>query len=1247
MAKKDVFAPVDTDHPAFRSWFGKSVLHDNGVPRTYYHGTSKDADFKKFKMSRHGVWLTADPEEASKYAADNDSQGFRRDGWDMKRVNTASRVIPVHARIEKPFVGEMPKEYLQENYKKSQSDWFDALRSNGYDGWVPKSQNGKLAVALAHPGQIKSALSNTGDYSETGDINKAEGGSVKDYIPHDDPRRARNLKKFHGKTPDAIKNTRWYHGTNQNFQAFQRGKSGAIFVSPDPEFASFFATDEDRDYGEPNVMPVHVRAEKPFDYENVKHLNALAEALGPQLINDPRLMDTFNQVREGFWGAIEDRTIQKGIRSLGHDSFFVKERDESGEPSKNLAVYDPSQLKSATGNNGNFAREEDDITKAAGGSVDDQPQRDLSPLGLYSHAAEMASQLPQERGSPQQMAGMLVNKYGVKPVEMEGFDEAFAGQPTVTRDQLVQHFKSKMPQIEEKVLGVQPQGVPYPEEYQKIEQSIIDKYSPEMARHHAIYNDRSNDQSVRNEAFQNVEKLRDQMWSEIDQAIPNREELLEKANPRTTPTKFEKYTLPGGENYREVLLKLPAGFGAPKKALDDLAAATDKYKDLEKRHNDELEARLTGETSMSYEDFLKLTRDKDVAKARVKNFEKIVNQPIFQSRHWEDPDVVAHVRLSDRADPDGKKILHVEEIQSDWAQKGRDEGFRGQASSEYNKYVADMRQRMRDDILKTANEQNMPQSVTEKLVSNVDDLEDWKLAKYLNEEKQLDELRVKYLEDMKRVPSAPYVTKTADWTDLALKRALKEAVDGGYDKLVWTPGEEQANRYDLSKHLDRLVLLERDGQGHLIGYKDGNDIISEPLDDPAKELPEIIGKELTQRLMGQEPQWSKNKTTARRELMETNLVVGGEGMKGYYDKIVPTQLQKLLKKLDPDVKIGRTNINNGDVSRYDLVQRGGGWRVIDRETPRGDYVGPVFRSGSEAENWLAGQGLTSKEVHSIDITPKMREAVKRGLPAFASGGAVDEDENEGITAYHGSPYDFPKFDISKIGTGEGAQSYGHGLYFAESEPVAKSYRNRVTNQQANNPDFYEGMEFPPSLSPAELNELSALGMKMRQEGNLPSHEMARWKQIKNIKDQYENAVEAAKPKGHMYEVRIKAHPDHFLDWDKPLREQPEAIRNVFSSLGTPERLAQVRGEDAYRALGETLGSLDWPIDANADTRAQFRRSAAQRVSQYLSDNGIKGIKYLDAGSRDAGKGSRNYVVFNHDHVDIKRKYAQGGAIDVG
>ena len=61
----------------------------------------------------------------------------------------------------------------------------------------------------------------------------------------------------------------------------------------------------------------------------------------------------------------------------------------------------------------------------------------------------------------------------------------------------------------------------------------------------------------------------------------------------------------------------------------------------------------------------------------------------------------------------------------------------------------------------------------------------------------------------------------------------------------------------------------------------------------------------------------------------------------------------------------------------------------------------------------------------------------------ADGGALTDDE--GITAYHGSPHDFERFDMSKIGTGEGAQAYGHGLYFAQNEDVARGYRDDLTN----------------------------------------------------------------------------------------------------------------------------------------------------------------------------------------------------------
>jgi hypothetical protein len=107
-----------------------------------YHGTSKDVDFQKFKDSRHGTWSTTDPADASGYAKFNDSQGYRLvpgGGWQMEPVNSASRVLPLYGKpLENPY-NVMEKGYPEGldrvgNYKKAQSDWFDQLKSQGYDG---------------------------------------------------------------------------------------------------------------------------------------------------------------------------------------------------------------------------------------------------------------------------------------------------------------------------------------------------------------------------------------------------------------------------------------------------------------------------------------------------------------------------------------------------------------------------------------------------------------------------------------------------------------------------------------------------------------------------------------------------------------------------------------------------------------------------------------------------------------------------------------------------------------------------------------------------------------------------------------------------------------------------------------------------------------------------------------------------------------------------------------------------------
>jgi hypothetical protein len=116
---------------------------------------------------------------------------------------------------------------------------------------------------------------------------------------------------------------------------------------------------------QPNIMPVHVRATNPFDYENPSHVESLMTKLKPALAEDEYLYNFTKDVPSGDWTAIESPQIQRAIRDLGHDAFFVQEGG-----GKNLALYQPErQLKSATGNLGTFDPNIPRLTEAKGGTV--------------------------------------------------------------------------------------------------------------------------------------------------------------------------------------------------------------------------------------------------------------------------------------------------------------------------------------------------------------------------------------------------------------------------------------------------------------------------------------------------------------------------------------------------------------------------------------------------------------------------------------------------------------------------------------------------------------------------------------------------------------------------------------------------------------------------------------------------------------------------------------------------------------
>lgn len=246
----------------------------------------------------------------------------------------------------------------------------------------------------------------------------------------------------------------------------------------------------------------------------------------------------------------------------------------------------------------------------------------------------------------------------------------------------------------------------------------------------------------------------------------------------------------------------------------------------------------------------------------------------------------------------------------------------------------------------------------------------------------------------------------------------------------------------------------------------------------------------------------------------------------------------------------------------------------------------------------------------------------------------------GVTAYHGSPHEFEQFDTSKIGTGEGAQAYGHGLYFAESEPVAKAYRDKLgmgsveINGRPAADLASESYNLPygqqPSLEHKIADIISSYGDNAR-----PVME-ARYPELLKAYDELKASGNIKEP-GSMYEVNLDVGPEHLLDWDKPLSEQPayQAVRQHWDDkVGDPDIILKrldigddSTGRDLYEALGGG-------------------RRNPENASKALSEMGIRGIRYLDAGSRgkDGESGSHNYVIFDPQHIKVKRRYAEGGGV---
>ena len=458
-------------------------------------------------------------------------------------------------------------------------------------------------------------------------------------------------------------------------------------------------------------------------------------------------------------------------------------------------------------------------------------------LNFYSKAEEVTNQLKQNKGTGQQYRQQLL-KAGVKPDEIEwlGLDDVL-NKGKITKQELQDQINANRIELDEVELSGdvdESATIGMGSNFGNLRQRFLggekENYTvnnkgtavftfvdPETKyiitgnndQGYEIFRSETDMKDGKNYLQRNFGRGRQSIGS-FDEAVIQAEQIMVEEgliDPPTKFTRFGEFTEPGGDNYREFLIR--------------------------------------------YDD------------PKVQ----------FNESHFDESNVIAHFRTKDRTTSDGKKVFYIEEIQSDWGQKGRQSGFKKP-------------ERKMVEILNKRKQAQKKLDEYEKIVNDSgEDLAGKDLDEATSLRMYLQQTQNFVVDNDKKVFKAPFITDTDKWTQLTLKRILSKAVDEGYDFVSITPGKAQMDRW--------------------------ND----------------------------------------------------EGVAKFYDEIVPKNAEKIVKKLDKnaiqkdkEITIGvQTSLSSGD-------------------TP--------FSS------------TRPKKRFSIELTPQLKEKVKKGMAMFSATPLVVGQENE-------------------------------------------------------------------------------------------------------------------------------------------------------------------------------------------------------------------------------------------------------------
>jgi hypothetical protein len=530
-------------------------------------------------------------------------------------------------------------------------------------------------------------------------------------------------------------------------------------------------------------------------------------------------------------------------------------------------------------------------------------QRDQTAPPFYSAVGRAVETAKQEKASADQWLATIKNTPGVKAEEMEwlGLADWLKGQKgAVTKQQIADYIRANSIEVREVEKGTT-----------KFEQAVI-------ARARELGEAENGPGSWERIGGGGQEHyLRD----------ARRELRTQFGGEEATPSKpkFASYQLPGGENYRELLLTLPetgADVSAIKKP-EPITSLPEEYHLIHDAHGvakgeewgvvpeGQTHARgLTGryyatqeEATQRAVEYLNYQNEAGF-REQINAANEAARSKDFRASHWGEPNVLAHVRFNDRV-IDGKHTLFIEEVQSDWHQQGRRKGYRADQEAEMARLVKE-----RDAIGKQLHDLGPNAPYTEesgRLIDQMNALHD-----------RIRELGVSDV----GVPDAPFKTS---WPELSLKRMIRYAAEHGYEQVAWTPGKVQAERYDLSQHIKEIEYVKNSDGTYRLGIadKDGEPIRSLPNIDVNRitlpQIEETVGKEIAEKIKNEEGRRFRGHDGITLE--NVDLKVGGEGMLAFYDKMLPAAANKLVKKFGAKV---------GEGKAPDLQTK------IDRDTVRPD-----------------------------------------------------------------------------------------------------------------------------------------------------------------------------------------------------------------------------------------------------------------------------------------------------------------------